>query len=85
MLGAARDVEHGVADHGGENAADQGASVASRMDVTVVEHGVAPAADLARGGGLSLGQNGDGFATDGGQNAARGVGVDGVLHDVVAD
>ena len=50
VLGAAGDVEHGVADHAGQHAADQGAGVAGRMDVAVVEHGVAPAADLARSG-----------------------------------
>ena len=45
VLGAAGDVEHGVADHAGQYAAHQGAGVARRVDVAVVEHGVAAAAD----------------------------------------
>ena len=79
MLGAARHIEQRVAHYPGQHAAHQGTGVARRMDVAVVEHGVAEAADLAGRCGLGLGENGNGLTAETGQHTAGGVGVDGVL------
>ena len=43
VLGAARNIEQGVADDAGQDAADQRPRVPRRVDVAVVEHGVAAA------------------------------------------
>ena len=48
MLGAAGDEDLGVADEAGERAGDEGAGVAGRGNVAVVEHRVAVAAQDAR-------------------------------------
>ena len=85
MLGAAGDVEQGVADHAGQHAAHQGAGVARRVDVTVVQHGMAPAANLARRRCFGLGEDGHDLAAQAAEHAPGSVGVDGVLHDVVVD
>ena len=55
VLGAPGDIEQSVADHAGQHTAHQGAGVAGRMDVAVVEHGVPTAANFARGRRLGLG------------------------------
>ena len=47
MLGAARDEDPAVADHGGDETAERAADVALGVDVGVVQHGVALAADSA--------------------------------------
>src|SRR5258707_15279870 len=62
VLGAAGDVEHCVADHAGQHAAHQRAGVARRMDVAIVEHGMAPAANLARRRCFGLGEAGHDLA-----------------------
>src|SRR5688572_3743634 len=45
MLSAARDVDHGVSDNRSNHRADRPAGVASLVDIGIIEHRVAPAAN----------------------------------------
>ena len=47
MLGAARDEDPAVADHTGDKTGDRAADMALRVDVGIVKHGVAVAANVA--------------------------------------
>src|SRR5579871_925494 len=56
MLGAARDIEIGEAEGACEHATDQSAGMAGGIDVAIVEHDMALAADAAVARGLGLGE-----------------------------
>ena len=46
------------------------------MDVAIVEHGVPPPANHARGRGFGLGKHGNGVAAHPSQHATRGIGIE---------